>query len=341
MQNKDALDNVTLYSLNQPIAKFRENAVGVLSPGQGSQYPGMGEELYESSDEAKSVFYEASEATGVDIAEVCFGSQSHRLEETLVAQPAIAAVSIAEYYRLKKLGLRTDVGLGHSMGEVPLLAMAGALSIKDTFGLLQKRASSTAKASEARPGIMAAVTGLTVEEAKQRLGHILEGGRAAMANMNGVRQQVFSGDYDLIEELESLIGHIRATERIKVGFRKLKTGGAFHSRYHMEDAVQEFYDAATALKFKNPEFEIMLNNAQYLQETGISNLPSYLSQQLISGVDFTGGVDRLVNDGVTNFIEAGPGGGSNPKLKILSSLIKRDFEDRVQIIEISEAGQSA
>lgn len=300
----------------------------------------MGEELYETSDEAKAVFYQASEATSVDMAEVCFGSLSERLEETLVAQPAIAAVSIAEYYHLKKLGLRPDVGLGHSMGEVPLLAMAGALSIKDTFGLLQKRASSTAKASEARPGIMAAVTGLTVEEVKLKAGHILESGRAAIANMNGVRQQVFSGDHEIMEELEALIGHIRATERVKVGFRKLKTGGAFHSRYHMENAVQEFFDAAAALNFRDPEFEIMLNSAQYLQETGTANLPSYLSQQLISGVDFTGGIDRLVKDGVTNFIEVGPGGGPNAKLKILCSLIKRDFEDRVQIIEISEAGQS-
>ncbi len=302
----------------------------------------MGEAVYGASDEAKQVFYIASEATGVDLAEVCFGSQTERLEETLVSQPAIAAVSIAEYYELKKLGFRPDAGIGHSMGEIPLLTMVGAISLRDTFDLLQVRATVTARASQERPGIMAAVSGLSLEDVKSRAATVLASGRAAIANLNHTGQHVFSGDTDVMEELEKIIENARISERLRVRFTKLKTGGAFHSRYHMESAVSEFREALKSIDFEQPEFELMMNNAQYLSEVGTHHLPEYLSQQLINGVDFTGGVSRLVGDGVSNFVEVGPNGpGGEPKrLGILSGLVKKDFED-VKIVEIQEFGPSA
>lgn len=295
----------------------------------------MGEEIYKISSEAKEIFYIASEVTGVDMAEVCFGSEANRLDETLIAQPAIAATSISEYYYLKKLGFKPDVGIGHSMGEVPLLAMVGAVSIRNTFELLQVRAVATSRASKERPGVMAAVTGLTLEEAKSKTKHILASGRTAIANINSKRQQVFSGDDAPMHELEELVKKLRLTERARVTYQTLRTGGAFHSAYHMENAVEEFYEAAQALNFSAPEFELMLNNAMYLSEVGIANIPRYLSQQLIEGVNFTEGVGRLVADGVTNFAEVGPPHNST-KYKTLSGLIKRDFADKVHIVETKE-----
>ncbi len=295
----------------------------------------MGEDIYSVSDEARAIFEAASEVSGVDIADVCFGSQTERLEETLIAQPAIAAVSIAEYYHLKKLGLRPDVGMGHSMGEIPLLAMVGAISIRDTFSLLQVRAEATSRASQERPGIMGAVTGLTLEQVRDRSAHILDSGRAAIANLNSRYQQVFSGDHEPMQNLEDLIKGMRLTERLKVRYTRLRTGGAFHSPYHMENAVEEFYEAAQSVNFSAPEFNIILNNAQYVSELGTNNLARYLSEQLVRGVDFVGATERIVNDGVANFIEVGPI-GPQARYKTLSSLIKRDFAKRVHIIEIME-----
>lgn len=296
----------------------------------------MGEAVYHASDEAKRIFDIASEIAQVDLAEVCFGSQTERLEETLIAQPAIAATTIAEYQYLKELGIRFDAGMGHSMGEIPLLAMAGSLALRDTFTLLQVRAEATSRASQDRPGIMGAVTGLTREQVEQKAGHLLTSTRAGIANFNGTLQQVFSGDHEIMDELEVLVKNMRLKEKVRVGFTKLRTGGAFHSPYHMENAVGEFYEAASSLTFSIPDFDIMLNCAKYLSEVGTENLPNYLSQQLVSPVNFVDGAKTLVDDGVVNYVEVGPI-GANAKYKVLSGLMKREFAEQVSMIQISEA----
>lgn len=306
-----------------------------MSPGQGVQQPGMGEEAYSASEKTRKVFDVASEVTGIDISEVCFGSATERLNETLIAQPAIAAVTIAEYYNLKKIGLRPDVGMGHSMGEIPLLAMVGALSIRDTFNLLQTRADVTSRANEERPGAMLAIWGLVLEQVKEKSAPVLASGRAAIANINSRSQHVFSGDYEQIHRLERAIKHMKLTGKTKVGFKRLPIDGAFHSPYHMEKAAEEFYEAARKINFLAPEFDVMLNNGQYLSELKTDNLAKYLSEQLIKGVNFVEGTQRVIDDGVTNFVEVGPI-GPKAKYKTLSALIKRDFEQEVHIVEIRE-----
>lgn len=314
---------------------FRENSVAILSPGQDSQQEGMGEFVFHASDDAKRVFYIAGDVTGLDFQEICFGSQTERLNETLVAQPAITAVNIAEAEYLKKLGQRFDVGMGHSVGEIPLLAIAGILTVRDTFELVKVRAEATAKASKERPGLMGAVTGLTAEQVQSRASHILKNARAAITNFNGTYQQVFSGDREPMEELEKLIRELRVAEKIRVGFTKLRTGGAFHSAYHMENAVEEFYDAAVKVEYLPPSFDIMLNHAKYLSEVGTANLPDYLSQQLVKPVNFVGGAERLVDDGVLNYVEVGLK-KPTAKYKTLSGLLKYEFAELVHIIEVNE-----
>ncbi|HLG91012.1 MAG TPA: ACP S-malonyltransferase [Candidatus Saccharimonadales bacterium] len=335
MPKKGVLDNIKLESLNQPIAIFRENALAILSPGQGVQQPGMGEEIYLASEKAKEVFDIASEVTGLDMSEVCFGNQTSRLEETLVAQPAIAAVTISEYYHLKKLGLRPDLGMGHSMGEVPLMAMVGALSIRDAFRLLQIRAEATYKASEDRPGGMTVVLGLMRDQVKEISAPILSSGRAALANLNSKTQHVMSGDHEQIQRLEEIVRQLKISQRIRVGYKRLPIPGAFHSAYHMEGAARDFYESAQTFSFSDPEFEVMLNNTRYLSELGNDNLPQYLSNQLTEGVDFAGATERVINDGVRNFIEVGPI-GPKARYKTLSGLIMSDFAQRVKIVEIRE-----
>ena len=316
--------------------RFRPNSNGIFSPGQSSQGPGMGE-VSSATEEGKMVFNTASEITGLDMAEICFGSQTDRLDETLVAQTAIGAAWISDYLYLKKLGFRPNVGVGHSVGELPLFAMAGILPVKETIQLMQIRAEATSKASEERPGMMAAISGLTAEQLKTKSAAIRASGRAAITNFNGKTQQVFSGDHGPMEELETLVGQWRLHDRLRVRFDKLRTGGAFHSAYHMENAVGEVYEAAAALKYSPAEFELMLNNVLYLSELGTANLPRYVSGQLVTEVYFAGSSERVIDDGVTNFVEVGPL-QPDTKLRTLSSLVKRDFEDRVHIIEINELG---
>lgn len=298
----------------------------------------MGEEVYFASEKSKEVFHIASEVTGVDMTEVCFGSQTDRLDETLIAQPAIAAVTISEYYQLKKLGMRPDLGMGHSMGEVPLMAMIGALSIRDTFKLLQARAEATSKASAEKPGGMLVILGPMREQLRGICAPILASGRAALANLNSRTQHVLSGDHEQIQRLEELIRHIKASERIRIVTKRLPIPGAFHSAYHMKEAADEFYEEAKKANFSDPEFEVALNNARYLSELGIDNLPKYLSEQLTKGVDFAGATQRVINDGVRNFIEVGPI-GPRARFKTLSGLIMSDFVESVQIVEIKEVAE--
>ena len=295
----------------------------------------MGEAVFHASDQAKEVFHIASEVTGIDMAETCFGSQTDRLGETLIAQPAIATVSIAEYLHLKELGVRFDAAMGHSMGEMSLLAMSGLLSVRETLELLKVRAEATSNASKDNPGIMTAISGLTVEQIRTKAAHIMGGARIAIANLNGTRQQVFSGDQEPMQELEELVRNMRVGEKLKVSATKLRTGGAFHSEPHMKGAVAEFRAALESKKYKAPEFELMLNNARYLSEMGTERLPEYLSRQLVSPVDFVGGSQRLVGDGVVNYIEVGPV-ESKAKYRVLSGLLKREFGETVRIIEVSE-----
>ncbi len=295
----------------------------------------MGEIAYYATEDGKRIFEIASEVAQVDMAEVCFGSQTERLEETLIAQVAIGASHIADYSYLEKLGIRPDVGVGHSVGEIPLLAMAKIVPIRETLELMQARAVATSNASKERPGMMAAVSGLTAEQIKTKSSTILASGRTAIANFNSKTQQVFSGDHNTMEELEEMVKQWKLTERLRVRYTKLRTGGAFHSPYHMENAEGEFYEAAQRLKYSNPEFELIMNSTMYLSELGTINLPRYMSKQLVKEVDFVGSVGRLVNDGVTNFTELGTQ-APDAKQKTLSGLIKRDFEELVHIIEVKE-----
>lgn len=304
----------------------------------------MGEAAYKASEDARRVFYIASEVSGLDMAEVCFGSQTNRLDDTLVAQQAITAISIADFEYLKSLSINFDVGLGHSLGEMALLAMAEILPVKETMQLTKARATATAKAAADRPGEMVVVSGLEKEELSERISHILANSRNIIANLNGLKQHALSGDSEPMQELIEHLRNLKLNERLRVSFRKLKTGGAFHNPYHMENAAAEFFEEAQRYRFNNAQFELMLNNANYLSEIGLEHLARYLSQQLISPVDFVGSANRLIGDKVYNFIEVGDkmkdANNKDANYKVLSGLLKKDFGNLVHIVEVNEAGSN-
>ena len=137
--------------------------------------------------------------------------------------------------------------------------------------------------------------------------------------------------HDLMEHLRN----VKIQERLRLRIERVRAGGAFHNPYHMENAAQEFLEEAKVYSFEKADFDLMLNSAKYLSEVGLDNLPEYLSQQLVRPVDFVGSVKRLIGDDVTNFVEVGKK-RDRAKYKVLSGLIRRDFEDVVHIIEVTE-----
>jgi malonyl CoA-acyl carrier protein transacylase len=301
---------------------MREVKIAFAAPGQGCQYAGMGEEVHKNSPTARQIFYDASKAIGTDLAEVCFGSDTERLEETAIAQPAIAAVTIANYAQLHERQIVPDAGLGHSLGELAILGAAGSISMGQVFELIKERAEITATASQERPGVMAVIKNLTIDEVKELLAEQLKNKHFSISNFNTSVQHVISGDTRLVEDAKTAIKKIRIADKLrrKPRFLKLSIPGAFHSQYHMEKAVEPFYDVLSKIEFREPGFPIMLNNGRYVHELGTDNLPRYLANQLVNGVDFVTATRRLYEDGIRLYVDLGP-------KPIVGNMAKADYED--------------
>ncbi|MBI2009089.1 ACP S-malonyltransferase [Candidatus Saccharibacteria bacterium] len=312
--------------------RFRNNGLGLLVPGQGSGEKGMAQEAYENSDRARRVFEVGSKITKIDLVAVCFGDLSQELGKTEVAQPVLSAAYLADFIYLQELGIQFDAGEGHSMGEIPLLAMAEVITVEGMFKLIKARGAATAKANSNRPGMMARAQGMNIEQLEKELAELLKTGRLYITNFNTKLQHMLSGDEDLIMLAKK---HISDRARLVADLKdarisRSRIAGAFHSPYHMVPAKRRFKKVANSLEYGAPRFDIMLNNGLYLDELGVDNLSDYLTGQLIGKVLFSKGTERLINDGVTNFIQVGP-------RPVLSDLVLEDFDGMVKIIKVISA----
>ena len=291
----------------------------------------MGLEAYQSSTRAQKVFEVGSNITKLDLVEVCFGETAAELDKTEIAQPAISAASLGEFLYLEELGLRPDAGEGHSMGEIPLLAMAEVITLESMFMLIKARAAATAKANTLRPGMMARVRGLSKEQIEEELSELFESGRLTLTNFNARLQHMISGDEDLvkqaIETIKRKAGLVADMKGARISRSRIQ--GAFHSPYHMQPAKQSFNKTASYIRYSNPKFDVILNNGLYLEELGLSNLPDYLVGQLVGSVLFSESTKRLIDDGISNFIQV----GDRP---VLTDLIKEDYPEGVNIIKIQK-----
>lgn len=307
-----------LKSRSKKISRFSDNSVAVLVPGQGCHEPGMGKDSYEKSEIGRYIFDTASRVNDVDLPQVCWGGDNIRLNETIVAQPAIASVVMAKYFQLHEKGFNPDVGEGHSAGEIALLGMAKVLTIEDTFTVIKARAEAMLHAHTKRPGKMA-VAKTTKDQARQSIAHLLDSGRIFLTNFNSKTQQVISGDEDLVDKAKEI------WRSLKIRAIDLPIQIAAHSAYHMHHGVAPFEGRLNEVKFKAPQFDIMLNNVKYLSEIGTDSLKKYLKGQLVKGVDFAGGTERLYVDGIRRFYDPGP-------RPTLSRLVLDDYEDSVSIL---------
>ena len=267
-------------------------------PGQGSQFPGMGKELYENNSEAKAMFDKANEILGFDIADIMFNGTEEDLRQTKVTQPAVFLYSVA---LAKSLGeeFTPDMTAGHSLGEFSALVAAGALSFEEGLKLVAARASAMQKACEMTPSTMDAVLKLSDETVEEICAEIKDGVVVA-ANYNCPGQIVISGEEPAIDAACQKLLEAGAKRALK-----LKVGGAFHSPL-MEPARAELAAAIEKAEFKTPKCPIY-QNVTAQAETNPEIIKENLVAQLTAPVRWTQSVMNMINDGATSFTEVGPG----------------------------------
>ena len=274
-------------------------------PGQGSQFPGMGKDLFETYSFAREIFSEADELLGFSLSEIMFNGSEDELKQTKVTQPAIYLHSIL----IAKLGtnFKPDMVAGHSLGEFSALVASGGLSWQDGLSLVSKRAIAMQKACEIEPSTMAAVLGLSDEQIEKVCAEFT--GEVVAANFNCPGQVVISG---------SIKGVELAGEKLKEAGAKrvllLPVGGAFHSPF-MEPARLELAAAIEAAKIDRPICPIFQNvNAKASQNE--VEIKANLIAQLTGPVRWTQSIEAMVSAGASEFIECGPG-------KVLQGLVRK------------------
>lgn len=274
-------------------------------PGQGSQFVGMGKDLYEQDPKAKKLFEKANDILGFNITNIMFEGSDEDLKQTKVTQPAVFLHSVISALCS---GIVPDMVAGHSLGEFSALVVSGALSFEDGLKLVSTRAHAMQKACEATPSTMAAILALSDEKVEEACKEISKPGDVVIpANFNCPGQVVISGNIDAVN---------KACEELKAAGAKralvLKVSGAFHSPL-MQPAKEELQQAIESVEFKTPECPIY-QNVDAKAHTNPEEIKGNLIAQLTSPVRWTQEVQQMVADGATEFIECGPG-------KVLQGLV--------------------
>lgn len=269
-------------------------------PGQGSQFVGMGKDLYDNNDKAKELFEKANEILGFRITDIMFAGTDAELTQTKVTQPAVFLHSVISALCLGE-DFAPSMVAGHSLGEFSALVAAGALSFEDGLKLVYARATAMQKACEAAPGTMAAVIGLPDETIENVCKECSTPGNIVVpANYNCPGQLVISGNVDAIN---------KACEKLKAAGAKralpLKVGGAFHSPL-MQPAKEELQKAIEATEFSTPKCPVY-QNVDGKPHTDAAEIKSNLIAQLTSSVRWTSSVQNMIADGADDFTECGPG----------------------------------
>jgi len=284
-------------------------------PGQGAQFVGMGKDLYEQYEIAKSMFDKANEILGFKITDEMFNGTDEGLKQTNITQPAIFLHSVIAAACMEGNAV-PDMVAGHSLGEFSALVVNKTLSFEDALVLVNKRAQAMQAACLIKPSTMAAVLGL--EDAKvEEICASINNGVVVAANYNCPGQLVISGDIDAVNA---------ACEALKAAGAKralvLQVGGAFHSPL-MKPAEEELAKAIEDTVFNTPICPVY-QNVSAKAETNPIEIKNNLLKQLTAPVKWTQCVQAMVTDGATNFIEIGPG-------KVLQGLVKK-------IVPIAEIG---
>ena len=279
-------------------------------PGQGSQKVGMGSDLLAAQPEVfDHYFSEADAAAGVPVRQLALEGPAESLTETNVAQPALFALSLAVHQVAREMGIEPDFVAGHSLGEYTAAVAAGALSFADGIGLVAERGRLMAAAQDERPGAMAAVIGLPIEQVESACREAGAAGVVAPANLNTPTQIVISGEVSGVERAMALAEAAGANKVVR-----LQVGAAFHSEL-MEPARDRMAALMADVTWHDPAVPMASNASGALVRTG-PEVREALTRQIASPVRWVECVGTLVAEGVTHVLELGAG-------RTLSGLIRQ------------------
>ena len=278
-------------------------------PGQGSQYIGMGEDLYERSELAKEYFKISKEILGFDILSIISNGPDDLLNKTKYTQPSIFITSVILGKILIKRGLQPIAVAGHSLGEYSALTVSNSVSFEKGLDLVKVRSESMEKAGKLQNGTMAAIVGLEEKEIKLICSSYKGNGLVVIANHNSPKQIVVSGTSDAI--IETIEKAKNKGARLAL---ELKVSGAFHSplMHPAKDALAKILDT---INFKDPQYPVF-NNVNCKPIFSSDEIKNSLLEQLEKPVLWTKSIIEMKNFGVESFLEVGPG-------KVLQGLNKR------------------
>ena len=278
-------------------------------PGQGSQFTGMGQELYNTNPVAKEMFEKANEILGFRITDIMFNGTPEELKQTKVTQPAVFLHSVILAKCLPDF--QPDMVAGHSLGEFSALVAANAMTFEDGLKLVSKRAMAMQKACELRPSTMAAILNLDdkiIEEICAKIDGVV-----VAANYNCKGQVVISGEVEAVNAACAAMKEAGAKRALV-----LPVGGAFHSPL-MDPARIELAEAIEKTQFTAPVCPVY-QNVDAKPHTDPEEIKKNLLVQLTAPVKWTYSVENMVTDGANHFIEVGPGA-------VLQGLIKKIASD--------------
>lgn len=296
------------------------NKIAYVFPGQGSQFSGMGKDLYENFEEARKIFDTFDSVTGKNLSGMCFEGSEDELKQTINSQPSILATSVAAYSVLKsKSNVRPDYLAGHSLGEYAALYAGGVIGLSEVITLVQKRAELM---SDAPSGSMTALLGMSEENLEKMIETASSEGIICAANYNTPDQTVISGEAKAIEKANEIAKELGAKRVIP-----LAVSGAFHSPL-MKPVSEQFARFVHDTNVNDAQIPVV-TNVDAKTTVDKAEFASKMIKQMYASVYWYQSINYMIEQGVDTFVEVGPG-------KVLSGMIKKINRD-VKVYNVSDS----